>query len=176
MHSEAAWSWFSRHEDEPFFFCRLTQLGLLRLLATSAVMGKDVRTIGEAWTVYDRWGVSLPKKLGEPLRWSEPKMISVNSMSDRTAANDARIWWGVPVEDRKYGLPRIADPQATPAAVRFLSVETLLKTSESCRWVGSLGSLSAAKADLARWGALWRYRGPNFACKSWKTFCSTTES
>jgi predicted nucleic acid-binding protein len=32
-----------------------TQIGLLRLLATSAVMGKDVRTIGEAWTVYDRW-------------------------------------------------------------------------------------------------------------------------
>ena len=55
MHSEAAWTWFSRQEDDRFFFCRLTQLGLLRLLATSAVMGKDVRTIGEAWKVYDRW-------------------------------------------------------------------------------------------------------------------------
>ena len=31
------------------------------------------------------------------------------------------------VEDRKYGLPRIADLQATPAAVRFLSVEPLLE-------------------------------------------------
>jgi predicted nucleic acid-binding protein len=28
---------------------------LLRLLATSAVMGKDVLTIGQAWRVYDRW-------------------------------------------------------------------------------------------------------------------------
>jgi len=55
MHSDAAWTWFSRREDDRFFFCRLTQLGLLRLLATSAVMGKDVRTIGEAWKVYDRW-------------------------------------------------------------------------------------------------------------------------
>ncbi|MGA9626326.1 MAG: PIN domain-containing protein [Bryobacteraceae bacterium] len=55
MHSEAAWTWFSQREDDRFFFCRLTQLGLLRLLATSAVMGKDVRTIGEAWKVYDRW-------------------------------------------------------------------------------------------------------------------------
>jgi toxin-antitoxin system PIN domain toxin len=55
MHSEAAWTWFSHREDDRFFFCRLTQLGLLRLLATSAVMGKDVRTIGEAWKVYDRW-------------------------------------------------------------------------------------------------------------------------
>jgi len=55
MHSDAAWAWFSRQEDNRFFFCRFTQIGLLRLLATSAVMGKDVRTIGEAWKVYDRW-------------------------------------------------------------------------------------------------------------------------
>jgi predicted nucleic acid-binding protein len=55
MHSDAAWAWFSRQEDNRFFFCRFTQLGLLRLLATSAVMGKDVRTIGETWKVYDRW-------------------------------------------------------------------------------------------------------------------------
>ena len=54
-HSKAAWNWFSRQEDNRFFFCRLTQLGLLRLLATSAVMGEDVRTIGQAWKVYDRW-------------------------------------------------------------------------------------------------------------------------
>ena len=45
----------------------------------------------------------------------------------RTAAKDAHIWWGVSVEDRKYGLPRIADLQAAPAAVRFLSVEPLLE-------------------------------------------------
>jgi len=55
MHSDAAWTWFSRQNDNRFFFCRFTQLGLLRLLATSAVMGRDVRTIGEAWKVYDRW-------------------------------------------------------------------------------------------------------------------------
>ena len=45
----------SLDSDTAVFFCRFTQLGLLRLLATSAVMGKDVRTIGEAWKVYDRW-------------------------------------------------------------------------------------------------------------------------
>jgi uncharacterized protein len=55
QHSDAAWDWFSKHDDHKFFFCRLTQLGLLRLLATSAIMGTDVRTIGEAWKVYDRW-------------------------------------------------------------------------------------------------------------------------
>ena len=55
MHSGAAWAWFSRQRDSRFFFCRFTQLGLLRLLATSAIMGEDVRTIGQAWKVYDRW-------------------------------------------------------------------------------------------------------------------------
>ena len=55
MHSGAAREWFSRQDENSFVFCRFTQVGLLRLLATSAIMGKDVRTIGEAWRVYDRW-------------------------------------------------------------------------------------------------------------------------
>ena len=113
----------------------------------------------------------IPRRLGEPLRWSEPRMIFVNSMSDlfhdevpdayisRVAtimylarwhtyqvltkrskrllemlrgpllevAEEAHIWWGVSVEDRKYGLPRIAELQSAPAAVRFLSIEPLLQ-------------------------------------------------
>ena len=113
----------------------------------------------------------VPHKLGEPLRWSGPRMVFVNSMSDlfheevpqsyitrvattmrlarwhtfqvltkrsgrlkellagplRAAADEPHIWWGVSVEDRKYGLPRISDLQAAPAAVRFLSVEPLLE-------------------------------------------------
>ena len=43
------------------------------------------------------------------------------------AAGLKHIWWGVSVEDRKYGLPRIDDLRAAPAAVRFLSVEPLLE-------------------------------------------------
>lgn len=113
----------------------------------------------------------VPEKLAEPLRWREPKMIFVNSMSDlfhdgvpddyieavatvmveakwhtyqvltkrsarmasllrgrlRFAAQSSHIWWGVSVENRAYGLPRIADLQKAPARVRFLSVEPLLE-------------------------------------------------
>lgn len=36
------------------------------------------------------------------------------------------IWWGVSVEDQRYGLPRVEHLRAAPAAVRFLSVEPLL--------------------------------------------------
>ncbi|MCE9567284.1 MAG: phage Gp37/Gp68 family protein [Planctomycetes bacterium] len=45
----------------------------------------------------------------------------------RTAAEAAHIWWGVSVENRKHGVPRIDLLRETPAAVRFLSVEPLLE-------------------------------------------------
>ena len=113
----------------------------------------------------------VPEKLGEPLRWRQPRRIFVNSMSDlfhegvpdeyvvrvaavmekatwhtyqvltkraerlrallstrlRSAAAAPHIWWGVSVEDRKYGLPRLKELQAAPARVRFLSIEPLLE-------------------------------------------------
>ena len=37
------------------------------------------------------------------------------------------VWWGVSVEDRRHGLPRIDDLRSAPAAVRFLSIEPLLE-------------------------------------------------
>ena len=42
-------------------------------------------------------------------------------------ADKPHIWWGVSVEDRDHGLPRIAELQAAPAHVRFLSVEPVLE-------------------------------------------------
>jgi protein gp37 len=113
----------------------------------------------------------VPEKLSEPLRWRNPKMIFVNSMSDlfqdgvpddyivavaqvmRNAywhtfqiltkrserirdllqtklldvAREAHVWWGVSVENRKYGLPRIDHLRAAPVTVRFLSIEPLLE-------------------------------------------------
>jgi protein gp37 len=113
----------------------------------------------------------VPEKLVEPLRWSSPKTVFVNSMSDlfhegvpdeyiervfrvielanwhtyqvltkrsrrlrdllttrlRFASCFDHVWWGVSVEDRKYGVPRIAHLRDAPAAVRFLSIEPLLE-------------------------------------------------
>jgi protein gp37 len=110
-------------------------------------------------------------KLTEPLKWSKPKRIFVNSMSDlfhldvpdayvadvvdvmrladwhiyqvltkrserlcnyvNAAVLDAsamtHVWWGVSVENKRYGLPRIEDLRMTRAALRFLSVEPLLE-------------------------------------------------
>jgi protein gp37 len=45
----------------------------------------------------------------------------------RFAAEQQHIWWGVSVEDKKYGLPRIEDLRNANAEIRFLSVEPLLE-------------------------------------------------
>jgi protein gp37 len=37
------------------------------------------------------------------------------------------VWWGVSVENRKHGLPRVEHLQAAPAVTRFLSIEPLLE-------------------------------------------------
>lgn len=37
------------------------------------------------------------------------------------------IWWGVSVEDRRHGLPRVGHLQSAPAGLRMLSVEPLLE-------------------------------------------------
>jgi hypothetical protein len=58
----------------------------------------------------------------------------------RHAANARHIWWGVSVEDKKYGLPRIEHLRRAPASVRFLSIEPLLE---------DLGRLNLSRIDWA---------------------------
>lgn len=43
------------------------------------------------------------------------------------ATGTSHIWWGVSVEDMKYGVPRIEHLRRTPAEVKFLSIEPLLE-------------------------------------------------
>jgi toxin-antitoxin system PIN domain toxin len=53
-HNRIAADWFDERE-ETMYFCRFTQLALLRLLTSEQVMGSDVRTQQEAWQAYHRW-------------------------------------------------------------------------------------------------------------------------
>ncbi|QPD05635.1 MAG: hypothetical protein Nkreftii_003409 [Candidatus Nitrospira kreftii] len=43
------------------------------------------------------------------------------------AADQSHIWWGVSVENKKQGLPRIVHLNGSTAKVRFLSIEPLLE-------------------------------------------------
>ena len=54
------------------------------------------------------------------------------------ASAHKHIWWGVSVEDRKHGLPRIEHLRQSEAAIRFLSIEPLLE---------DLGVLDLSKID-----------------------------
>jgi len=56
----------------------------------------------------------------------------------RFAAKTSHIWWGVSVENKEYGLPRLRDLQKSPAAIKFLSIEPLLE---------GLGRLNLAGID-----------------------------
>jgi protein gp37 len=68
-------------------------------------------------------------------RWHTYQVLTKRSSRMRTllqtrlafAASEPHIWWGVSVENRRHGLPRVADLQAAPASVRFLSIEPLLE-------------------------------------------------
>jgi toxin-antitoxin system PIN domain toxin len=53
QHHALASTWFDSLHRETAHFCRVTQLGLLRLLTHSKVMQEDVRTQSEAWADYD---------------------------------------------------------------------------------------------------------------------------
>ena len=67
MHSERARLWFERASEEEFFFCRFTQVTVLRLLTTKAIMGKDAKTMAEAWGLWDRvWADNRIAFLAEP--------------------------------------------------------------------------------------------------------------
>lgn len=55
------------------------------------------------------------------------RMRELLSTRLRTLASKPHVWWGVSVENRRYGLPRIADLRSAPVAVRFLSIEPLLE-------------------------------------------------
>jgi predicted nucleic acid-binding protein len=53
-HHEAAIAWGeSLDPQSSFYFCRLSQLSLLRWLTNSSAMGADVETQAGAWRIYD---------------------------------------------------------------------------------------------------------------------------
>jgi protein gp37 len=71
------------------------------------------------------------------------------------AAAEAHIWWGVSVEDRQHGLPRIEHLREAPAQVRFLSIEPLLEdlgpiNLDGIAWVIVGGESGHGARPLAR--------------------------
>ncbi len=55
VHHSLANEWLEGVDSEQIAFCRISELGFLRLLTNPHVMGKDVLPPSEAWRVYDEW-------------------------------------------------------------------------------------------------------------------------
>jgi protein gp37 len=93
------------------------------------------------------------------------------------AADCPHIWWGVSVENRKHGLPRVDLLRQTPARVRFLSVEPLLEDlgdfdSTGIHWViaggeSGHGARPMEKAWVLRLRDLCQSSGVPFFFKQW---------
>jgi toxin-antitoxin system PIN domain toxin len=54
VHHDAAKHWWNQGTSRSILFCRLTQMGVLRLLTTSAVMNGKPLSMMDAWRAYDR--------------------------------------------------------------------------------------------------------------------------
>ena len=55
------------------------------------------------------------------------RMLALLKTVLRNVGPQPHIWWGVSVENRKHGLPRVDLLRSAPVAVRFLSIEPLLE-------------------------------------------------
>ena len=71
-HYPAAMDWFNRSDGNRIAFCRITQMGFLRLLTNRHVMGTNVLTPIRAWQAFDEllgnariFFMDEPRDLGE---------------------------------------------------------------------------------------------------------------
>jgi uncharacterized protein len=88
VHSEKASQWFERSAEEQFFFCRFTQLIVLRLLTTESVMGKDVRTLSQAWELWDKiWADPRVAFLPEP----DDLEVELRAQT-RSSSRSPKVW------------------------------------------------------------------------------------
>ena len=54
LHHVTARDWFTAQAHTSVAFCRITQMGLLRLLTNSNVMGRNPRTMVQAWKIFEQ--------------------------------------------------------------------------------------------------------------------------
>jgi hypothetical protein len=90
VHNAEAARWFDSVRNQQVAFCRVTQMGLLRLLTNRKVMGVDVQTMAKAWAAYERARVDARVLfLTEPYalesewrRLTSARAVSTNTWTD----------------------------------------------------------------------------------------------
>src|ERR1700676_3755787 len=80
IHHEIAEGWFETAADDQVAFCRITQMGMLRLLTNRHAMGIDVLTQLEAWKSYRRLMSDarirfMPEPVGVETTWHDVTLL-----------------------------------------------------------------------------------------------------
>lgn len=103
--------WFRELHDVRAAFCRITQLGFLRLLTNPHVMKEEVLTPDEAWRTYqsfrdnplvgfirepesmpEMWNAFMPQQPKSPNMWTDAFLCAIAASWDATLVSfDGRI-------------------------------------------------------------------------------------
>jgi toxin-antitoxin system PIN domain toxin len=103
MHHAIALAWFEEQQNSEILFCRITQMGLLRLLTNRKVMGENILTAANAWRVYatlceddrvqyaeepsqleDRWREAARHPGSSPNFWTDAYLVAFAEAGDYT--------------------------------------------------------------------------------------------
>lgn len=82
VHYPAASDWLNRQVDD-LVFCRVTQMGLLRLLSNPAIMGDDSVDRSQAWRLFDQL-------------WSDERVLWADEPDELDA-----VWRAISARDDK---------------------------------------------------------------------------
>jgi len=125
-----------RHPFEQGFDLRLVPEKLLDPLKWAAPRRIFVNSMSDLFqegvptSFIERVGAVMrdaPQHTFQVLTKRHERMLELLSGDLRWLAALPNAWWGVSVEDRRHGKPRIAALRRIPTAVRFLSIEPLLE-------------------------------------------------
>jgi hypothetical protein len=105
-HYPVASDWFNRQADD-LVFCRVTQMGLLRLLSNPAIMGGDAVDRSHAWRLFDQL-------------WSDERVLWADEPDELNA-----VWRAISARDDKSHKLWTDDYLAAFAQASDLTLATL---------------------------------------------------
>ena len=107
QHQPAALAWMSQREPDSVAICRVTQMGLLRLLSNPAIMGDDAVDRSQAWRLFDQL-------------WSDERVLWADEPDELDA-----VWRAISARDDKSHKLWTDDYLAAFAQASDLTLATL---------------------------------------------------
>ena len=124
IHHNVAKRWFTNIQEDHVLFCRITQLGFLRLLTNRHVMGEEALSPSDAWRAYralrtdrrigylgepaelqESWDMFMPNVANSPNLWTDAYLCACCYAANFTLVTfDSRIPAGQAVEVVKLAL------------------------------------------------------------------------